>query len=121
MPERNQSMAEYEALANLSVPRVDTDEDGKKSRTATLVEAGQVVELDKDVADRFLSRHGVPVIRAASDRGRRAPRVTARDLVGKRPGPPADALPDPEGATKIIEQPEANDPKPDTTPGGRRR
>ncbi|SRR5581483_5623065 len=115
-------MTLYVALTNLSCERVQEATDGKKERVAYLVHAGETVELDKAEADRFMSRHKVPVIRAASKvKDGEDPRITARDLFGHPPAPPPDALPDPAGASRLIESgasnaPEANDPQPNPKP-----
>lgn len=120
----------YQALANLSLGRVTTGKDGDKQ--ADIVHKGETVELDEDVAQGFLTRHRVPVIRPVAEKSEPAPAIRARDLFGKQPGAAQfGARPDPAGASKIVvnedvpEQgadpeharnaPEASDPQPEVT------
>lgn len=102
----------YEALANLSIPRVTAPGEDK---AADIVHRGETVFLSDEQAARFNDRrrHRVPVIRPAREQNDPAPDVSARDLFGARPkAQQFGARPDPAGSTqvKVIEDADPNAP-----------
>jgi hypothetical protein len=114
-------MSAYQAIVNLSVPRV-----GDPNRETDLVMAGETIDLTDDQAAAFLPpRKAFPMIRSVKDSGEPLPAVHPRRLsgisinqrTGKRigmPGPPEGARPDPPGSSvvTVLEPPEANEPQP---------
>ena len=103
----------YEALTHLSVGRATTGKEG--DRSADIVHRGETVFLTEEQARGFLDprRHRRPVIREASEQNEPAPPVTARDLFGQQPRAQqfAATLPDPPGASKVIERPDPEAPE----------
>jgi hypothetical protein len=114
----------WEALVNLSIGRRND-----KEKLADIVHKGETVTLTDEEAHGFLHRHKRPVIRPASEQNSAAPRIAARDLFGKPPGPPFGAREDPPvdpeatvfglplganatGGGDPFTAPEANDPQP---------
>ena len=121
-------MSAYQAITNLSVPRKNDP-----NKETDLVLAGETIDMDDDVAAKFLPPLRVPaVIRLAKESGEPLPRLHPRQLsgvainqrTGKRigyPGPPEGARPDPPGSSvvTVMEPPEANEPVPGSeTTGG---
>jgi hypothetical protein len=121
---------EYVALTNLSISRGAATRDARGERQADVVHRGETVTLADDVAQGFLTRHRMPVIRKKSESDEPASRVTARDLFGRAPGAEQfGARPDPAGASRVVvnedvpeqgidpeharKAPEANDPQVD--------
>jgi hypothetical protein len=115
-------MSAYQAIVNLSVPRV-----GDPNRETDLVLAGETIDLTDDMAAKFLPPlKAFPMIRSVRDSSDPLPAIHPKQLsgiainqrTGKRigvPGPPQDARPDPPGSTTITvleEPPEANEPQP---------
>jgi hypothetical protein len=104
----------YEALTNLSIPRVTAPGEDK---AADVVHRGDTVFLTDEQAARFNDRrrHRVPVIRPAKEQNDPAPDVKARDLFGSRPkAQQFGARPDPAGSTtvRVIEDADPNAPDP---------
>jgi hypothetical protein len=119
-------------LANLSISRGAGTRDARGERQADIVHRGETVTLTDEVAQGFLTRHKVPVIRRKSEGTEPGPRITARQLFGQAPGAAQfGARPDPPGASRItvnedvpeqgadpehaLNAPEANDPQVDMT------
>jgi hypothetical protein len=119
-------MSLYQALVNLSVPRV-----GDPGKETDLVETGETVELTDDQAALFLPpKRAEALIRPAKESGQPLPRLHPRLLsavainprTGKRigmPGPPEGARPDPAGSSSVqVMIPEANEPQIDSENAG---
>jgi hypothetical protein len=94
----------YEALTNLSIGRISDSE-----KLADIVHKGEIVHLTDEQAQRFLTRHKVPVIRPAKQQNDPAPRIRARDLFGRQPlAQQFEARPDPAGSSAVKTDPDAS-------------
>jgi hypothetical protein len=107
-------MSKWQALTNISVPQK-----GSANGQTDLVTRGNTVEMTDAAAAEVNQRHAVDVLRPAREASTPMPVITARQLMGRRPQPGADARPDPQGSTQVYQlTPEATDPQPlpDGTP-----
>jgi len=120
-------MTAYQALVNISHPRK-----GDPNKETDLIMAGETVDLTDEEAARYLPPARLQaLIRPAKESGGPQPQFAPRSLFGVainprtgkrigRPGPPADARPDPPGSSQVqvMEPPEASEPQPgDETAG----
>lgn len=113
-PKISEGRSRYQTLTNLSLPQYDPDT-GKRTGQTDLVGPGEIVELTEAEAAHLMrtdsrSGHRAPLIRPASEKDQPLPRLHPRHASGVNFGPPAEARPDPAGASSLQVQQEVADP-----------
>jgi len=111
-------MTSYQALVNLSQPRKDN------SKETDLIAPGETVDLTDEQAAQWLPPHRAFAMIRKAEGEQALPAVLPRQMFGiainprtgkllGRPGPPAEARPDPPGSSTVqVQIPEAAEPQP---------